>query len=142
MNAGIYAFDEAALRAAIVELRADNAQREYYLTDTLALLRARGRTVRAVGCDDFRLVLGINDRIELARARAALNERLCEAHMRARGHDRRSRHDLSRARPRHRRRRDDLAEHGDRRPDVDRGRRADRPQQPAARRAAREPGCA
>ena len=83
MNAGIYAFDDAALRATIVELRDDNAQREYYLTDTLALLHASGAAVRAVACDDFRLVMGVNDRIELARARAVLNERLCEEYMRA-----------------------------------------------------------
>ena len=35
MNAGIYAFDEAALREAVTHLRDDNAQSEYYLTDTV-----------------------------------------------------------------------------------------------------------
>jgi bifunctional UDP-N-acetylglucosamine pyrophosphorylase/glucosamine-1-phosphate N-acetyltransferase len=32
---------------------------------------------------DHRLVLGVNDRVELAKARATMNERLCHAHMRA-----------------------------------------------------------
>ena len=47
MNAGLYAFDERKLRAAIAELRNDNAQAEYYLTDTVAQLPAAGERVRA-----------------------------------------------------------------------------------------------
>ncbi len=82
MNAGIYAFDEAALRAAIVQVGNDNAQREYYLTDTVELLIASGRRVAPVPVADYRSVLGVNDRVELASAAAILNRRLCEAHMR------------------------------------------------------------
>lgn len=83
MNAGIYAFDEASLRDAVPDLRADNAQREYYLTDTVARFSDRGNDVNAVVCPDPTQVLGINDRIELARARAEMNARLCAEHMRA-----------------------------------------------------------
>lgn len=83
MNAGIYAFDEAGLRDVIGDVRSDNAQGELYLTDTVALLIAAGRTVLPVPCEDSRLVLGVNDRVELAEARAVLNRRFCEAHMRA-----------------------------------------------------------
>jgi bifunctional UDP-N-acetylglucosamine pyrophosphorylase/glucosamine-1-phosphate N-acetyltransferase len=82
MNAGIYAYDEAALRAVIDDLRDDNVQREYYLTDTVELLAAGGRVVPVV-CADHRLVLGVNDRVELANARAILNASLCEEHMRS-----------------------------------------------------------
>ena len=82
MNAGIYAFDEDALREAITHLRDDNAQSEYYLTDTVAYFAARasacGRSSRA----DHRTVLGINDRVELAPARKEMNARLCAQHMR------------------------------------------------------------
>jgi bifunctional UDP-N-acetylglucosamine pyrophosphorylase/glucosamine-1-phosphate N-acetyltransferase len=81
MNAGIYAFDEAALRAAIVQVGNANAQREYYLTDTVELLIASGHRVAPVPVADYRSVLGVNDRAELAAARAILNARLCEAHM-------------------------------------------------------------
>jgi len=46
MNAGIYAYDEAHLRAAVSRLRNENAQQEYYLTDTVADLSGSGiRTV-------------------------------------------------------------------------------------------------
>jgi bifunctional UDP-N-acetylglucosamine pyrophosphorylase/glucosamine-1-phosphate N-acetyltransferase len=83
MNAGIYAFHERALRAAIAQVGNDNAQREYYLTDTVELLIAAGHRVAPVPVDDYRSVLGVNDRVELAAANAILNRRLCEAHMRA-----------------------------------------------------------
>jgi bifunctional UDP-N-acetylglucosamine pyrophosphorylase / glucosamine-1-phosphate N-acetyltransferase len=82
MNAGIYAFDEAALRDAVTRLRADNAQREYYLTDTVADFVNAGKTVKPVLAPDYLNVLGINDRVELARARREMNARLCAQHMR------------------------------------------------------------
>ena len=83
MNAGVYVYNEAALRAVIGELRDDNAQKELYLTDTVELLLGRGEAVVPVAAADHRLVLGINDRVELAAARTILNARLCETHMRA-----------------------------------------------------------
>jgi bifunctional UDP-N-acetylglucosamine pyrophosphorylase/glucosamine-1-phosphate N-acetyltransferase len=82
MNAGIYAFHEAALREAILHLRTDNAQGEYYLTDTVAHFAAAGKEVRPVLAPDHLAVLGINDRVELAQARKEMNARLCDAHMR------------------------------------------------------------
>jgi bifunctional UDP-N-acetylglucosamine pyrophosphorylase/glucosamine-1-phosphate N-acetyltransferase len=82
MNAGLYAYDELKLRDAIEQLTADNAQQEYYLTDTIAYFVKRGERVRAVLAQDFRTVLGVNDRVELAAAREHLNRRLCEHHMR------------------------------------------------------------
>lgn len=83
MNAGLYAFDERKLRAAIAELRSDNAQGEYYLTDTIADLVARGEEVVPVRTDDYRTVLGVNDRVELAAVAVRLNALICERHMRA-----------------------------------------------------------
>ncbi|HEX3467907.1 MAG TPA: bifunctional UDP-N-acetylglucosamine diphosphorylase/glucosamine-1-phosphate N-acetyltransferase GlmU [Candidatus Elarobacter sp.] len=83
MNAGIYAFEEPALREAVARIGNSNAQAEYYLTDAVELLIAAGRRVAAVTAGDYRSVLGVNDRVELAAARALLNARLCEAHMRA-----------------------------------------------------------
>ncbi|MGH7708291.1 MAG: bifunctional UDP-N-acetylglucosamine diphosphorylase/glucosamine-1-phosphate N-acetyltransferase GlmU [Vulcanimicrobiaceae bacterium] len=83
MNAGLYAFDERKLRAAVAELKPNNAQGEYYLTDTVAGLGSNGERIVPILVDDHRRVLGVNDRIELAAARATLNEMLCERHMRA-----------------------------------------------------------
>jgi bifunctional UDP-N-acetylglucosamine pyrophosphorylase/glucosamine-1-phosphate N-acetyltransferase len=82
MNAGIYAFDEAALRQGITHLRTDNAQGEYYLTDLVENFVSAGKDVRPVLATDRLSVLGINDRVELAQARKEMNARLCAAHMR------------------------------------------------------------
>lgn len=82
MNAGIYAFDEAALRDAVTHLRTDNAQGEYYLTDLVENFVSAGKDVRSVLATDHLSVLGINDRVELAQARKEMNARLCAAHMR------------------------------------------------------------
>ena len=82
MNAGIYAFDERALRTVIGRLTDANAQGELYLTDTVGLLVAGSYRVVPVGAVDYRRVLGVNDRVELSTARATMNERLCHAHMR------------------------------------------------------------
>jgi bifunctional UDP-N-acetylglucosamine pyrophosphorylase/glucosamine-1-phosphate N-acetyltransferase len=83
MNAGLYAYDETKLRAAASALRDDNVQGEYYLTDTIAGLTKSGERIVPVVADDYRSVLGVNDRLELAAASALLNRRLCEAHLRA-----------------------------------------------------------
>ncbi len=82
MNAGIYAFDESELRDAVAQLKNDNAQQEYYLTDTVEHFVQRGKAVRPVLADEHLDVLGINDRVELAKARKEMNARICAQHMR------------------------------------------------------------
>ncbi len=82
VNAGIYAFDEATLRDAVVRLNNENAQKEFYLTDTVADLVRSGKSVTPVITSDPIHILGINDRVELALARTEMNARLCREHMR------------------------------------------------------------
>jgi bifunctional UDP-N-acetylglucosamine pyrophosphorylase / glucosamine-1-phosphate N-acetyltransferase len=82
MNAGIYAFDESSLREAVMQLRTDNAQSEYYLTDTVEYFGRTGKRVVPIAATDHLHVLGINDRVELAQARKEMNARLCAHHMR------------------------------------------------------------
>lgn len=69
VNAGIYAFDAERLRAALPRLSADNAQGELYLPQALDLIRADGHAVAAHLLEDSTLMLGVNDRVALARAR-------------------------------------------------------------------------
>lgn len=83
VNAGIYAFDESGLRESVGRLRDDNAQKELYLTDAVADFVRSGKRVVPVLAEDPVHVIGINDRTELARARAELNARLCATHMHA-----------------------------------------------------------
>jgi bifunctional UDP-N-acetylglucosamine pyrophosphorylase/glucosamine-1-phosphate N-acetyltransferase len=83
VNAGIYCFEAAALRAALGRLGTDNAQGELYLPEVLALLREDGRTVDAHVVDDPAVVLGVNDRVQLALVAGQARERILEGHMRA-----------------------------------------------------------
>src|SRR6201998_1334208 len=80
VNAGVYAFDIAALRSALSQLSSNNAQQELYLTDVIAILRRDGQTVHARHVDDSALVAGVNNRVQLAELGAELNRRIVAAH--------------------------------------------------------------
>ncbi len=80
VNAGVYAFDIAALRSALSRLSSNNAQQELYLTDVIAILRRDGQTVHAQHVDDSALVAGVNNRVQLAEVGAELNRRIVAAH--------------------------------------------------------------
>jgi bifunctional UDP-N-acetylglucosamine pyrophosphorylase/glucosamine-1-phosphate N-acetyltransferase len=60
VNSGIYGFEKAPLEEALGRLRADNAQKEYYLTDTLAILRQSGERVGVERATDPRECFGVN----------------------------------------------------------------------------------
>jgi len=83
VNAGLYAFDAAALRSALGRLGADNAQGEVYLPDIVPVLLADGLTVRAYRLADPDLALGVNDRVDLADVTALAQRRIHRAHQRA-----------------------------------------------------------
>ena len=75
INTGIYCFEAAPLFAALAGLTCNNAQKEYYLTDVLAILAQAGQQVGAVEVSDFQETLGINSRLQLAEAEAILRRR-------------------------------------------------------------------
>jgi bifunctional UDP-N-acetylglucosamine pyrophosphorylase/glucosamine-1-phosphate N-acetyltransferase len=83
VNAGVYAFDIAALRSALSRLSSNNAQHELYLTDVIAILRGDGQSVHAQHVDDSALVAGVNNRVQLAELGAELNRRIVAAHQMA-----------------------------------------------------------
>ena len=83
INTGIFAFDAAQLTAALARVRTDNAQDELYLPDVLPIMRQAGQRVAAYEIADSTELIGINDRVALAQARAAAQRRIHEAHMRA-----------------------------------------------------------
>jgi bifunctional UDP-N-acetylglucosamine pyrophosphorylase/glucosamine-1-phosphate N-acetyltransferase len=83
VNGGVYVFDGPRLLAALERLRPHNAQGEYYLPDVLKLFRGDDHGVAAFPVDDPGVVLGVNDRVDLARVRALAQRRIHYAHMRA-----------------------------------------------------------
>ena len=83
INAGIYVFDAAALRAALGKLSSDNEQGEEYLTDVFGLLVEVGSQVGVFVAPDAEETLGVNDRAQLAGLRARLRDRVNTAWMRS-----------------------------------------------------------
>ncbi len=83
VNTGIFVFAAQALRWALGQLSADNAQGELYLPGVLDILRAEGASVAAHVVADERLVLGVNDRAALARVRKLAQAAIHERHMQA-----------------------------------------------------------
>lgn len=76
INTGIYCFDRAKAFAAIAEVRPDNAQGEYYLTDVPAVLREWREHVFTVLAPDERETRGVNTRGQLAEAAEIIRSRI------------------------------------------------------------------
>ncbi len=83
INSGIFAFAAGDLRSALDRVTTDNSQGEEYLTDVIELLVTDGRVVDALVVADADEVMGVNDRVQLAQAGAALQRRINEQWMRA-----------------------------------------------------------
>ena len=66
VNSSIYCFTLAKLWSVLGALRPENAHRELYLTDAIALLRERNERVLAEIAADPREILGCNTRVHLA----------------------------------------------------------------------------
>ncbi|HEY1777284.1 MAG TPA: bifunctional UDP-N-acetylglucosamine diphosphorylase/glucosamine-1-phosphate N-acetyltransferase GlmU [Solirubrobacteraceae bacterium] len=81
VNAGIYAFAGAALLDALAQVGAENAQGERYLPEVLTVLRGAGETVATHAASDPVIVLGVNDRRDLAALTAHAQQRIQAAHM-------------------------------------------------------------
>ncbi len=76
VNAGVYCVRAAEIREALRQVRPTNRQGEYYLTDAVSLLAARGREVATVDVPDADELIGINTRAELAEADAVIRRRI------------------------------------------------------------------
>ncbi len=74
INTGVYLADAALLRSALAEIRPDNAQREYYLTDIVAIAKRRAVAVLGWRANDPEEFAGINSREELAQMEARIRE--------------------------------------------------------------------
>jgi bifunctional UDP-N-acetylglucosamine pyrophosphorylase/glucosamine-1-phosphate N-acetyltransferase len=82
VNTGVACWDIQMLLAALPRLKADNAKREYYLTDAAALLRGMGGRVGVVRAKNPDETQGVNTRVDLARAEAIYRHRILEHWMR------------------------------------------------------------
>ncbi|WP_414570159.1 bifunctional UDP-N-acetylglucosamine diphosphorylase/glucosamine-1-phosphate N-acetyltransferase GlmU [Nostoc sp. CCY 9925] len=77
INAGVYCFRWENLAKVLPHLQANNAQKEYYLTDAVTQVGQ----VMAVDVEDHQEILGINDRLQMATAYEILQRRVKEKWM-------------------------------------------------------------
>lgn len=83
INVGTYVVEGSFLFEALDQIRPQNAQGEYYLTDIVGLAVAQGRPVAAVQLQEAAEGLGVNTRAQLAEAERTIRERIRAAWLEA-----------------------------------------------------------
>ena len=81
INSGIYCFQGQRLRESLDLLDNNNAQGEYYLTDTIKILRDKGFKVGAYNGSTIEELMGVNSRLELSKAETLMRKRINEFHL-------------------------------------------------------------
>lgn len=76
INSGMYCFESENLLNALQSLTNNNAQGEYYLTDTLEIMKQADGKVGAFVVEDSNEIQGVNDRVQLAQAEKTMRERI------------------------------------------------------------------
>jgi len=81
INTGVYVFKASELLQSFKELKNDNAQNEYYLTDCLEIIKNKGLNVGVMIARDENEFLGINSKLQLAKAAQVMKRRINEKHL-------------------------------------------------------------
>lgn len=81
INSGIYCFKARDLSIALDKLNNDNNQNEYYITDSIRILKDLSKNVGAFVIEDNSEILGVNTRIQLSQAEAIMRKRINNYHM-------------------------------------------------------------
>ena len=82
INVGTYCFKRADLFKALSKVKPDNGKKEYYLTDTLSIIRSEmSKPVESVPAGDESEIIGINTRADLAEASVVLKHEVLKSLM-------------------------------------------------------------
>lgn len=81
VNTGIYIFKAEALKSALNSVSNDNSQNEYYLTDTLEIIKNNGDKIGIMIAEDSEEFLGVNTKSQLATASSIMKRRINKYHM-------------------------------------------------------------
>ena len=81
INAGIYCLDWQKVKPAFSELKTNNAQGEYYLTDIIKWGNENSLSVNGYILKDNTEIYGINSKANLAEATKFLNQRVINKHL-------------------------------------------------------------
>lgn len=75
INTGCFAYDAKSMFGALEQIRPNNSQGEYYLTDCVEVLRSAGKRVAAVCCFDIAEAMGVNTQEQLAEVNRVMHSR-------------------------------------------------------------------
>ncbi|MDD6215196.1 MAG: sugar phosphate nucleotidyltransferase [Roseburia sp.] len=75
VNSGMYVFDTKELKEALEKITPNNAQGEYYLPDTLTIIKEKGLRVDAYALDNPEDITGVNDQEQLKAATEIIHAR-------------------------------------------------------------------
>lgn len=78
INTGCYAFNSRLLRDSLHQIRPDNSQAEYYLTDCPTILQGQGHEVAASPSLDIHEAMGVNTRVQLAEVSSVLRREFAQ----------------------------------------------------------------
>lgn len=81
INSGCFWFDTKALLETLPKLDRNNAQGEYYITDTIAILLREGKKAGAFAADNQDIVLSANDRKGMLLLNDIARKRVIEKHL-------------------------------------------------------------
>ncbi len=81
VNSGAYLFDAAKLAEMLGEVKSENNQHEYYLTDTVELFLKAGYKADAFASENKDIVLGANDCADLSECERIMREKINRMHM-------------------------------------------------------------
>ncbi len=74
INAAVYCFDWPSITKGISELKNNNKQGEYYLTDIVGWAAREDYKITSASVSDWQQVMGVNSRVDLVQANKLLNE--------------------------------------------------------------------
>lgn len=83
INTGIYCVKNKVLHEYLAMISNDNAAKEYYLTDLIEIGLKHGLNMQAIPVDDVNEVMGVNDRVDLAKASQWIQKTINQKWMRA-----------------------------------------------------------
>ncbi len=76
INSGMYVFNSKSLQTALSQLTPQGPKREYYLTDTLAVIKQMNQPVLVFAGQDYQQALGVNSKAQLAEAEQIMRDRV------------------------------------------------------------------
>ena len=81
VNTGIYCLNWQDIKMAFFQLKCNNSQGEYYLTDIISWAVNKGLKVKSYVLENNEEIFGINSKSNLAQAAKYLNNRVIEKHL-------------------------------------------------------------